>query len=165
LLTRWRQTVPEAGLLMLALGLVLMFNLPDSGWPDKPLDERLMGNGLAAALVVGGTVWLEPWLLRLQPLRLLRLPGQAAYSIYLSHTFVVPVAVQLSQRLGLREGWVILPLVCALALLVGLASYLALERPMRRGLKRLIFKPSPPAPTALPSTTSAPHGSERSHAQ
>lgn len=129
---RLRQNVPEAGLLALVLGGVLMFGLP---W--QPSDDRLGSWGLAAALIVAGAVWLEPWTQRLPAARALGFLGDASYSIYLSHTFVVPASMQAARYLGWQNSVLLLPGAALLVVLTGCLSHLWLERPMTRALKRV----------------------------
>ncbi len=172
---RLKQNVPEAGLLALALGVVLMFGLP---W--QPDDDRLGSWGLAAALIVAGAVWLEPWTQRLRLgqfflpkdiqfsapegvpppaalragararswtlLGVLVFLGDASYSIYLSHTFVVPAAMQAARRLGGVDGAWLMPAVALLVVAVGCLSHLWLERPLTRVLKNLLTPSAPSSP-------------------
>ncbi|MDB5964789.1 MAG: glycosyl transferase, group 1 [Polaromonas sp.] len=116
-------------------GVVLMFGID---WGTT--DYRLVTWGLAAALIVVGTVWLEPWIRQ----RALAKPGaflgDASYSIYLSHTFVVPAAVMALRASGVH-GSVVTGLVAGLAgVAAGCGSYLWLEKPMTSWLKRTFLK-------------------------
>lgn len=139
----YRRLPPAAGLLSIGAGLVLMFGVP---WDVSA--NRFFTWGLAAALVVLGAVWLEPWIARARMAAPLSFLGDASYSIYLSHTFVVPAGVLALRHLGIQNGLVIVSAVCLLVLLAGCLSYLWLERPMTTFLKRALFKP--PAFSAQP---------------
>ncbi|MES2978490.1 MAG: acyltransferase [Pseudomonadota bacterium] len=124
----------SAAALLLALGLTVMFAIP---WAANA--DRFLTWGLGAGLVVLGAVWLEPWTARQPGVRPLAFLGDASYSIYLSHTFIVPAAVMVLHKLGLNIGWLVALLVCSAVIVGGALSYLWLERPMTAGLKRWLF--------------------------
>lgn len=130
---------PEAGLLALGLGLVWMFALP---WSAQ--DERLIKWGLGAALVVAGALWLEPWAARMPGAPALAFLGDASYSLYLSHTFVVPAAARAAAALALSHPGAVGLLMTALVVLGGCLSYVMLERPMTQGLQRRLMRPPLP---------------------
>lgn len=148
-LARLRQrgtaVAPEAGLLGLCLGLVLMFGLPWSGE-----DDRFLSWGLAATLIVAGALWMEPWTQQFKAgAGSLVFLGDASYSIYLSHTFVVPAAVQGAARLGLEHTVAVGLLAAFMVVLAGCLSYALLERPTTQSLQRWLMRSPPPA--AAPS--------------
>jgi peptidoglycan/LPS O-acetylase OafA/YrhL len=62
--------------------------------------------------------------------------GDASYSIYLSHTFVVPAAVMLLRKLGAVGFLPIVVTVGLAALIGGSMAYVWIERPMTNLLKR-----------------------------
>jgi len=134
--SHYRRVLPPAGLLSMAVGLVLMFCVA-----GDVSANRFFTWGIAAALVVLGAVWLEPWIARTRMAAPLSFLGDASYSIYLSHTFVVPAVVLALRQLGIRDGVIIVPAVCLMVLLAGCLSHLWLERPMTTFLKRALFKP------------------------
>ncbi len=68
-----------------------------------PLGRPLRHLGCGAALIVLGAVWLERWTLRAPLASRLSFLGDVSYSIYLSHTFVVPAGVIGAQAPG-RAG-------------------------------------------------------------
>lgn len=133
---RYRATAPAAGLLAVVAGLVYMFGI---GWSAQA--DRFATWGMGAALVVLGAVWLEPWTARIRAAAPLSFLGDASYSIYLSHTFVVPAGVLALKYLGVQNGLLIVPLVCLLVVVSGCLSYVWLERPMTTFLKRVLFRP------------------------
>jgi peptidoglycan/LPS O-acetylase OafA/YrhL len=135
-----------ATLLMLA-GFVFMFAF---GWRTD--GERLVPWGIGAAVVVMGAVWLEDWIKRMPGVRQLSFLGDASYSIYLSHPFVVPAAVVLLKRIGLEDTMVIALLACAAVIVAGALSHVVLEKPMISFFKRLLF---PAAPSVIPTTPHA----------
>lgn len=135
-LLHYRPIPPAAGLLAISAGLLLMFGI---AWDVSA--NRFFTWGIAAALMVLGAVWLEPWIARARVSAPLSFLGDASYSIYLSHTFVVPALVLALRQLGLRDSMIIVPVVCLVVLLAGCVSYLWLERPMTSYLKRALFKP------------------------
>jgi hypothetical protein len=72
--------------------------------------------------------------------------GDASYSIYLSHTFVVPAGVQALKRLGVQDSLAIVLAVSLAVVVAGCLSYVWLERPMTTFFKRSCsVRPSSPA--------------------
>lgn len=129
-----------AGWLAMGVGLTLMFGV---SWGASA--DRFLTWGCAAALLVLGALWLEPWTARARWLAPLSFLGDASYSIYLSHTFVVPAVVLALRKMGVADMLIVAPTVLLAVVLSGCASYLWLERPMTRRLKQLLFKT--PAPS------------------
>jgi exopolysaccharide production protein ExoZ len=135
------QTWPTlAGGLALGIGLILMFGV---NWGSSA--DRLLTWGSAAAFLVLGALWLEPWTAKMRALSPLSFLGDASYSIYLSHTFVVPAGVLALRKLGFQDMLVVAPTVLLAVVVSGCASYLWIERPMTRQLKRMLFKTPAPA--------------------
>jgi exopolysaccharide production protein ExoZ len=106
--------------------------------PEGPEIFRTLTWGLPALMIVAGAVALERRAATMLPRWLLEL-GDASYSIYLTHGFVVPVI-----GLGfLYFGWTGLPAE-AMAVLAGLFAsaivgtvvYRVVERPITFALKR-----------------------------
>jgi len=135
---RFRAAAPALGALLVLAGVAFTFGI---AWDDGA--ARLAPWGIGAAAIVLGTVWLEP-LIRKAPLAApLAFLGDASYSIYLGHTFVVPACVQLLQRFGVVDPIAIMLLVSAMVMLTGALSYLWLEKPMTSFFKRLLFRTAP----------------------
>lgn len=132
----YRKVSPAMGPLAILAGLVLMFGLGRDAASD-----RFLTWGAGAALVVLGAVWLEAWTARIRLAANLSFLGDASYSIYLSHTFVVPAAVLALKQLGVQSSLVIVPAVGLAVLVSGCMSYLWLERPVTTLLKRTLFRP------------------------
>lgn len=150
---------PEAGLLGLCLGLVLMFGLP---WSAE--DDRFLSWGLAATLIVAGAIWMEPWTARFKARTgALVFLGDASYSIYLSHTFVVPATVQLAVHLGLEHAGAVGLLTALWVVLAGCLSYALLERPTTHSLQRWLMRP-PLATAASSRPADAPGQRPTTHA-
>ncbi len=137
-LTRYGTPGALPGALLLLAGTLFMFAL---GWRSD--GERLFPWGAGAAAVVLGTVWLEPWVVRAPLARPLSFLGDASYSIYLSHTFVVPAGVLVLRRLGVHDGTAIMLIVGALVAASGAASHVWLEKPMISFFRRLLFRTAP----------------------
>ena len=133
-LLHYRQATPAIGLLTAVAGLLYMFGI---SWDVET--DRLISWGLGAALLVLGAVWLEPWTAQRRLAAPLSFLGDASYSIYLSHTFVVPAGVLVFKRLGVQDSLVIVPAVALAVLVAGCLSYVWLERPMTQFLKRVLF--------------------------
>jgi exopolysaccharide production protein ExoZ len=130
----WRRAAPLAGLVVMAAGALFMF-APEWGHTA----DRFATWGCGAALVVLGAVWLEPWTLRAPLASRLSFLGDASYSIYLSHTFVVPAGVQALKRLGVQDSLAIILAVSLAVIVAGCLSYAWLERPMTAFFKRVLF--------------------------
>jgi len=137
---RYPAGVPEAGVVLIATGAALMF-LIDWG----PGADRFSTWGIGAALMVMGAVWLEPWIANLKAAAKLSFLGDASYSIYLSHTFIVPGAVLLLKAIGVQDALLVMLLVSILVVAAGCYSYVWLERPLTR-LFKWIFLGSSPQP-------------------
>jgi exopolysaccharide production protein ExoZ len=99
---------------------------------------RTLTWGLPALAIVAGAVSLEGRLADAIPRWLLVL-GDASYSIYLTHGFVVPAVglafVTLHWATASAEALAVLACLAASSI-VGVAVYRAIERPIMRGLKR-----------------------------
>jgi len=134
-ISRFQAITPVSGGVILVGGLVLMFGL---NW--NPLTDRLLMWGLGAALLVSGAVALEPWTAKVPLISPLAFLGDASYSIYLSHTFMVPAGVMAMKRLGVQDPFVIVSLVCLAVIASGCLSYIWLERPMTVFFKNILFK-------------------------
>ncbi|MDQ3061020.1 MAG: acyltransferase [Pseudomonadota bacterium] len=126
---------PLAGLLAALAGLAVMFGFDWSSSMD-----RFGAWGVGAGLMVLGAVWLEPWIARIRAASQLSFLGDASYSIYLSHTFVVPAAVLGMKQLGIHNPLMAVLAVSLSVIVSGCLSYLWLEQPMTRFLKRILFK-------------------------
>jgi peptidoglycan/LPS O-acetylase OafA/YrhL len=126
---------PPAGLLAVAAGVAFIVGM---GWGF--LADRLSTWGVGAALLVLGTVWLEPWTARLRMAPRLAFLGDASYSIYLSHTFVVPAGVMALRELGMQNTLGIVALVVVAVVALGCPLHVWLERPLTSLCKRALFK-------------------------
>lgn len=108
---------------------------------DQDPLRRTMLFGTCSALVVAGITRRESaGLWRAHPLW--RLIGDASYSIYLSHLFVVTLAARLWGRSGFNGSLATHALFIAAAILlsvaVGIASYTLLEKPIVTRLGRFV---------------------------
>jgi exopolysaccharide production protein ExoZ len=86
-------------------------------------------------LLVIGVICLESWVDLLPVSMILKRLGDSSYSIYLSHTFVIPFFVILVFKLDLSLIWY---MVCSLAasMLVGFFSFLYIEKPVLKYMKK-----------------------------
>lgn len=134
-ISRVQTITPAAGGVILVGGLVLIFGL---NW--KPETDQLLKWGLGAALLVLGAVALEPWTAKVPLIAPLAFLGDASYSIYLLHTFMVPAGVMVMQRLGVQDPFVIVPLVGLAVIASGCLSLVWLERPMTAFFKNILFR-------------------------
>ena len=121
-----------AGIFVLAgFGLILTL-------PMVSENTRVLTWGIPAFAIVAGAVSLEPLVAPLLPRWLLTL-GDASYSIYLSHGFVLPMLGLLIARIVSPGPWtegltVILCLV--FSALAGWGVFILIESPMLRALRR-----------------------------
>jgi peptidoglycan/LPS O-acetylase OafA/YrhL len=70
--------------------------------------------------------------------------GDASYSTYLSHSMAVPIFTYLwFAALGVTSPWLTTPVVVAASILVGAASYVFIERPILKDLRRIRFGQAP----------------------
>lgn len=130
-----------AGALLLVAGAIFTFGM---GW--DPASDRLFPWGLGAAAIVLGTIWLEPAIENRRWARPLAFLGDASYSIYLSHTFVVPATVLALKKLGVTDTLTVFTVAALAVMAAGSLSYLWLEKPLIAAGKRLLFgRPARPA--------------------
>jgi exopolysaccharide production protein ExoZ len=125
---------PVFGLLLSILALVWLFG---PGWDYST--DRIISMGIPAALLVCGILWMEPWIAAIRGARGLSFLGDASYSIYLSHTFVVPATVIAFVKVGGTNQLTILLVGMVATLVTGCLCYLWFERPMTLFLKNLFF--------------------------
>ena len=129
----YRAPPPVMGALAIMAGLLLMFGI---SWGART--DRLLTWGGASALLLLGALWLEPWTARTRLAAPLSFLGDASYSIYLSHTFVVPAAVLALRHAGVQDSLVIVPAVGLAVVASGCISHVWLERPMTAFLRRTL---------------------------
>lgn len=126
---------PKIGLLAASAGTMLILAI---NWGDPV--PRFSTWEIGAGFMVLVAVWLEPWIARLRLASRLSFLGDSSYSIYLSHTFVVPFGVLVLHKLGFQESLIIIPVICTAVIAAGCLSYLWIESPMTSFLKRALFK-------------------------
>lgn len=135
ILSRYLKLQPLLGLLFLVMGFTVIF-----GFSSDVSHDRFFTWGLGAALLVWGVTGLESWVARMPLASTLAYLGDASYSIYLSHTFVVPAGVMVLSRLGLQNPIAIGLCVAAAVMVTGCISHQWLEKPMTAWLKRVLFQ-------------------------
>jgi peptidoglycan/LPS O-acetylase OafA/YrhL len=134
-LLRWGMGPAGAGALLLAAGAVFTFGL---GW--DPASDRLFPWGVGSAAIVLGTLWLERVIEGKRWAKPLAFLGDASYSIYLSHTFVVPATVIALKKIGVTDTPAVFLLAAVAVMAAGSISYLWLEKPLIAVFKRLLFR-------------------------
>jgi exopolysaccharide production protein ExoZ len=142
-LARGVSVAPSVAAALLPLALVTIFCVPMGSGILRPISW-----GLPAAAIIASAVALEQRLYPVLPRTLLAL-GDASYSIYLVHGFVVPAVVLVALHSGLptMAARPIALLGCFVASAVaGLATYALLERPIMHWNRSR--KPSIPLPVA-----------------
>jgi exopolysaccharide production protein ExoZ len=121
--------------------------------PD-PSGPTFIINGLPAALVVGGFV-LGPRLNGSAATRWLERIGDASYSLYLTHTFILrPYRDVWIATVGNRLPAVLYLMTSILiAVVLGLVVYRFVERPMTQFLRRRFIDGAAPTPAHAATTT------------
>jgi exopolysaccharide production protein ExoZ len=116
-------------------GFAALFALSPLCHYESDMWERLLMWGLPSAIVVLAATQMDrngkinlPWLSAV---------GDASYSLYLSHTFVLPVLGRLWHKFGMTSDIVYLGVVLAACLLVAFVSYHRIEVPLIRLTTRL----------------------------
>jgi peptidoglycan/LPS O-acetylase OafA/YrhL len=135
-LAKWLQKVPAAWAVAAgAAGLVGLAILPvDGPW------ERVALWGAAASLAVLGGVICEGWLGRRLPDLLIWI-GEASYSMYLTHVFILPVVGVALAKSGMTGAALAVTLVSScvvLSIVTSLIAYSWVEAPMTKSLRRLV---------------------------
>jgi exopolysaccharide production protein ExoZ len=125
--------------LSLGLGLLGAFSyLPVAPSAYAPPTNTLLTFGVPAALIVIAAIGFEDAKTRGQPWQLLQEIGNASYSIYLTHFFVLGALSALASRADLSPAPRTLLALMAIPLtaIVGIAIYRLFERPVMAMLAR-----------------------------
>ena len=133
-LGRTLQAIPRSLAIPLGLaGLLCLAFVPTHGnW------QRFGVWGVAASVTLTACLVLEPVLARAIPRLLVRL-GEASYSLYLTHGFVLPVIGMIVFKIGLPPGDVGVTLMSSCLIVSGAAAlliYRFIELPLTTGLRR-----------------------------
>jgi exopolysaccharide production protein ExoZ len=136
-LKRYGAPHPAFAILLVAASTFFMFAFD---WSYRT--DRMYPWGMGGAAMVLGIVWLERWIARAPGARQLSFLGDASYSIYLVHTFVVPGTVIALRKVGILDPAAILVIVSAVVMVAGSLSHIWLEKPMTSFLKRYLFPDS-----------------------
>jgi peptidoglycan/LPS O-acetylase OafA/YrhL len=132
LVLRGRRLPTAPAAIALVAGFALLLVVP-------PVLPRVLSWGVPAALIVAGTIGLEGWFRRTLP-RWLMMLGDASYSIYLTHAFVLAALGAVLQRVALPLAGsfaIAVGLGCVLSAAVGIVCRLVLEAPVLAIFKRL----------------------------
>ena len=132
---RWGTGPASGGALLLAAGAIFTFGL---GWDST--SDRLFPWGVGSAAIVLGMIWMERMIDGKRWARPLAFLGDASYSIYLSHTFVVPATVIALKKIGVHDTLAVFLIASFAVMAAGSASYLWLEKPLIAVFKRLLFR-------------------------
>ncbi|HEY3888768.1 MAG TPA: acyltransferase [Caulobacteraceae bacterium] len=112
--------------------------------------SRVAMFGPPAAIIVAGACICDR-AIRGGLARALAWMGDASYSTYLSHGLVVPILAYLwFATLGVSSPWLTTPVLIAASLVVGAATYVFIERPILKDLRRVRFGAAPLAAASLP---------------
>jgi peptidoglycan/LPS O-acetylase OafA/YrhL len=104
---------------------------------------------LAAALIVGGAVFVEMRRRLVVNSRLILLLGESSYVLYLLHPYVVYGLVRIALRNGARAWpvttqWVLVALLLAAAAAASVGVHSGFEKPVTNILRKRILKKQPP---------------------
>jgi len=138
-LLRWGPGPATIGAALLAAGTFFTFFM---GWDSS--SDRLFPWGVGSAAIVLGTIWMERHIDGKAWAKPLAFLGDASYSIYLSHTFVVPASVIVLKKLGIVDVATVFAVTTAAVIVAGALSYIWLEKPLINLFKRLLFRPARP---------------------
>jgi peptidoglycan/LPS O-acetylase OafA/YrhL len=129
----------------LSLGVLGLCYLLASAWllkhePNLPPMPRALTWGPAAALVVASVLHVPA--MKGRVFQLLRHVGDASYSIYLTHVFIIGAyhyALEHTFVAGLNQ---VIPILGVLgsSVVLGLLSYRFVERPLLRALRKVAFR-------------------------
>jgi peptidoglycan/LPS O-acetylase OafA/YrhL len=130
--------------------------VPEFGFYHAMLMHEVFYVGPAFA-IIGGMVFFEMSLPKVEPSKLLMWLGDISFSLYLLHPMVLPAATKVWKALGLTDQAAYNPVYIALATLISIGvaalSYRIVEMPMAR---MLTAKRKPrPAATLQPAPVSA----------
>ncbi|HUR90643.1 MAG TPA: acyltransferase [Ramlibacter sp.] len=134
---RWGVGPAGAGAVLMAAGAIFTFGL---GW--DPGSDRLFPWGVGSAAIVLGMIWLERLVDGKRWAKPLAFLGDASYSIYLSHTFVVPATVIALKKIGVHDTLFVFTLASLAVMAAGSLSYIWIEKPLIAVFKRLLFRPA-----------------------
>ncbi|MFC3124278.1 acyltransferase family protein [Pseudoroseomonas globiformis] len=136
------------GLVAAGLALFLIQAAPAATHLMPPA-ERALTFGLPAALLVAGAVLRAPVQHPLPFSRFLAWLGDASYSLYLTHPFVIALARRVAQAGGLDPTpwvWAYAALVLVGCILVAAVCHALFERPVTRALRGFGGQPRPAGP-------------------
>lgn len=148
-----RKAAPRAAiaLFLLIVGFGQLLNAETLSAADLS-SGRFFNWGLPAFLIVTGALGLEPLL---KHLRVPALLGDASYSIYLTHGLALAMVKNVFLLLGASSGSAAMSVFtltgCVASVLIGIAVFHFVEKPLTAGCRNLIAKlPHKPAIAALP---------------
>jgi len=119
------------GVLALVISFTIMFNCA-----EQPMWWRWAYWGLPSMIIVTVVALAEPALRKVMP-KILATLGDSSYSLYLFHTFTVPLLGTLMIKLKIMQPTLALAACIVLSPLVCLAIYAWFELPMTTQLKKL----------------------------
>jgi exopolysaccharide production protein ExoZ len=122
--------------ILIGLGLLVLLNHRfNSGLP-------VLSTGIACFFLSMGFVFLEEQIKRYE-VPFFTMVGDASYSLYLFHPFVLAGGALILSRLGLCKGlwaWPFLIFLAAISLAGGILCYLYLEKPITKQIRALVRK-------------------------
>ncbi|HTJ56940.1 MAG TPA: acyltransferase [Devosiaceae bacterium] len=113
----------SVGIILVGAAIVIFLLAPPTEAP-----QRVINFGIPALLLLVGTLTFEPLISTRLRCRLPILLGDASYSIYIWHSFVISTTIPVFRVLGLKGSVAVLSAIC-LACGTGILSYYLLERP------------------------------------
>ncbi|WP_082497848.1 acyltransferase [Pseudorhodoferax sp. Leaf267] len=136
---------------LLVVGFILL------ALPNGPV-PRLIADGTISALIVWSGLHVGR---ALKPQKILTILGDASYSIYLTHVFVLPYCYKIFNRLNLSEptptNIVFVLAACVIACsIVGVIIYYVVEKPLLKKMTALWRHIGQPSQSALARKASQP---------
>ena len=137
-LPRSEEIKPAIGIMVSALGFALLVH----NWPVQN-GTRLLSTGFPAMLIVGGFLISEPIWRGFAMSRRLRILGDASYSIYLTHLFVIYPIYQVARRnkeilFAYVPFWLFMAGLVLAATAIGVLFHLVIEKPIGRWTHHLL---------------------------
>lgn len=124
---QYKQPPAWLPVLLVAFAMVALF-------VHRPPLDRFVGLGIPSAMLVLGMAWMERFAWVRAAASKLTLLGDASYSTYLAHGFIMPAAVIGGLKLMPHSYGFICLAAVMVATAAGCVSYLLLEKPLTRVL-------------------------------
>lgn len=99
--------------------------------------DRLIAVGIPCAFIVAGVIALENWITQTRINKILTPLGDSSYSLYLSHSFTVPLMVVIFSQININQAWLVIASTILTSTFIGLISFHLIEKPIQTKLTLL----------------------------